>query len=211
MKKSNRGKEIEGWDRAGEREGRSWEEGQKKIRNQNAKTNGKKREGGKRKKAGAVREYKEGAKDKNKDSRGISSTTKRRSGGSRETRRNVRQFGYGNMGQIDKKRMKSREIGKRKRAGSPFAEVYKSKNLGERSRTVTKPKAQNAERERGRKGSSGVEKGVGNPKRAWAGAVTRLGDTSGCIGDTVDLGSRCLFKPNQKSDPFFVQLFSTRG
>lgn len=67
-------------------------------------TGRRKREGGKRKKAGAAREYKEAAKDKNKDSRGISSTTKRRSGGSRETRRNVRQFGYGNMGQIEKER-----------------------------------------------------------------------------------------------------------
>lgn len=73
MKKSNRGKEIEGLG-SGRREGRSWGEGQKKIRNQNAKTNGKKRKGGREggewKKAGAAREYKEAAKDKNKDSRG---------------------------------------------------------------------------------------------------------------------------------------------
>lgn len=42
-------------------------------------------------------------------------------------------------------------------------------------------------------------------------AVTRRDDTSGCIGDEVDLGSRCLLTSNKKSDLSFARLSSIRG
>lgn len=88
-----------------------------------------------------------------------------------------------------------REIGKRKRAGSPlFAKVYKGKNFGMAEGI---PKTQKKKKERKKEG--------GEEQRRVTWDSVRYLDTSGkdIRGKDGGFESLCLLTPNQDSDLFF--------
>lgn len=80
-----------------------------------------------------------------------------------------------------------------------------------RSRTVTKSKTRREKSKRMKAQQPGQKTWLKTSSGVSfrSDAMTRRDDTFGCIGDAVDLGSRCLLTLNQKSDLSFVRFHTS--